>query len=72
MEDLNMTTPTLPKVTCRLVGEDGNAFAIIGRFIQAARRAGWTREQIQEVTQEATSGDYNHLLATITAHCDNP
>jgi hypothetical protein len=61
-----------PKVNCRLVGEDGNAFAILGRFRAAARKAGWTPEQIEAVTQKATSGDYNLLLATIAQHCENP
>lgn len=48
----------------RLEGEDGNAFFIIGRFRMAAKRAGWTKEEIEEVTDEATKGDYHHLIQT--------
>ena len=48
----------------RLVGEDGNAFAILGRCVRAGRRAGYTEKQLEEFRTEATSGDYDHLLAT--------
>jgi len=62
----------MPKVKCKLAGQDGNAFAILGRFQEAARRAGWTREDIKQVIDEATAGNYDHLLHTITQHCQNP
>ncbi len=55
-------------VALQLVGSDGNAFAILGRFQRAARRQGWTPEQIKATTTAATSGDYNHLLAVILAN----
>jgi hypothetical protein len=51
-----------------LVGEDGNAFAILGRARRAAREAGWSTEEWEAVFAEATSGDYGHLLATMTEH----
>ena len=53
-----------PNVTVELVGQDGNAFAILGRVRQALRRAGVSREEQDAFTAEATSGDYNDLLAT--------
>jgi hypothetical protein len=65
-----MIGPKLPRVVMRLVGEDGNAFAILGRFRRAARAAGWTPDEIEAVYDEATSGDYDHLLATILKHVD--
>ena len=55
-----------PQVKVRLVGEDGNAFSILGRVSGAMRRAGVDRKEIDEFIAEATSGDYNHLLATVT------
>ncbi len=67
-----MPASTLPKVKCKLVGEDGNAFAILGRFTQAARKAGWTNDQIKTVRDDAMSGDYDHLLRVIMQHCKNP
>lgn len=62
----------LPKVSMRLVGEDGNAFAILGRFQRAARRAGWSKEAIDAVFAQATSGNYEHLLVTIAEHVEEP
>ena len=61
----------LPKVKCKLVGEDGNAFAILGRFQNAARKAKWPQEEISKVVKEAMAGDYDHLLVTIDQHCDS-
>jgi hypothetical protein len=48
----------------KLTGEDGNAFAILGRTAAALRRAGVPQEQIDDYFAEATSGDYDHLLQT--------
>ena len=58
-----------PKVHCKLVGEDGNAFAILGRFRHAARKAGWTHAQIEALVEEAKSGNYDHLLTTVSRYC---
>ena len=51
------------KPTVQLSGQDGNAFAIIGRVRKALREAG-LGEQIEAFMDEATSGDYNHVLQT--------
>ena len=59
-----------PQVKVELVGQDGNAFAILGRCFKAARRAGLTPEQIKEFEEEVTSGDYNHLLMTCMDYFD--
>jgi hypothetical protein len=60
------------KVKLQLVGLDGNAFSILGAFSGAARRQGWTKEEIDAVTKDAMSKDYDHLLATIADNCINP
>jgi hypothetical protein len=52
----------MKKVTCKLTGEDGNAFAIIGRVQKALRQAGTSQEVKDKYFADATSGDYNHLL----------
>ena len=57
------TEPRFPEVVVRLVGEDGNAFAILGRVRRALKNAGH-QEAANEYMEEATSGDYNHLLRT--------
>ncbi len=51
-------------VSVKLTGEDGNAFAILGKVSQALRRAGVSKEDREAFRQEATSGDYDNLLAT--------
>lgn len=58
------TEPRYPDITVRLVGEDGNAFAIIGRVKQALRRAGVSQDEIKAFREEAMSGDYDNVLAT--------
>ena len=51
-------------IQVQLTGHDGNAFAILGRMTRELRRAKVSEEEIKEFQTEATSGDYNHLLAT--------
>lgn len=52
------------KPRLKIIGRDGNAFAILGAAHQAARKAKWTPEQIKAFDDKAMSGDYNILLAT--------
>jgi hypothetical protein len=60
-----MTADTkYPDVTVTLVGEDGNAFAILGKVSKALRNAGVTREEIDTYVDEATAGNYDQLLRT--------
>lgn len=61
-----MTTENEPqeKPQVKLIGRDGNAFAILGACQAAARKAGWSREKIDALLEDMMSGDYNHLLAT--------
>lgn len=58
-------------INLTLVGIDGNAFSIMGAFQKQARKEGWTLDEIEEVLNEARSSDYDHLLQTIMAHCEN-
>ena len=48
-------------VVVKLIGEDGNAFAIMRKVSKALRKAGHG-DLAQTYRNEATSGDYNHLL----------
>lgn len=56
----------MPKfdVRVKLVGNDGNAFSIMGSVVKGMRKAGATKADIDAFHKEAMSGDYNHLLAT--------
>ena len=65
-----MDTTGLKRPVVRLAGEDGNAFAILGRVRRAMRVAGWPKAAIDAFLAEATSGDYDHLLATVLCYCD--
>lgn len=49
-------------VRVKLVGKDGNAYAIIGEVVTMLRRNGATKAEVDAYQQEATSGDYDHLL----------
>jgi hypothetical protein len=55
----------------KLVGEDGNAFAILGRAHNVMRKGG-KESMWKEFDTEATSGDYNHLLCTCMEWFDEP
>ena len=54
----------------QLSGEDGNAFGILGRAQKALRRANLHNEHWNNYHTEATSGDYNKLLATTMKYFD--
>ena len=56
--------PRYPDIQVQLTGQDGNAFAILGRTTAALRAAGVPSEEIDAYFAEATSGDYDHLLQT--------
>ncbi len=59
------------KVVVKLVGEDGNAFAILGRVSKALRRAGMP-EKAEEYLARATAGGYDHLLAVTLEYVQEP
>lgn len=48
----------------RLVGEDGNAFAILGRASKLLREHGLDKDVVDQFLAEARTGDYAHLLET--------
>ena len=50
------------KPRLKLVGNDGNAFAILGCAHKAAKKAGWSSEQWTAFQTIAMSGDYDDLL----------
>lgn len=60
------------KVALKLVGLDGNAYSLMGAFQRAARQQGWSPAEIKVVMDECMSGDYNHLLATLSDNTEWP
>lgn len=59
-----MATPKHPHIKVRLSGQDGNAFTILGACRRAAERAGLPPQEVKAFIEEATAGDYDHLLQT--------
>ena len=57
------------KPIIRLIGHDGNAFAILGKVKRALVQAGMN-EKVEGFIQKATAGNYHHLLATVMEYCE--
>lgn len=49
-----------------------NAFPLLGGFMNAARRTGWTEDEIHEVTKLATSSHNGHLHWVLGVFCLEP
>ena len=55
------------KPLLQLVGGDGNAFVILGKAQQVAKANSMDWDAIKE---DATSGDYDHLLGVMIKYFD--
>ena len=58
-------------IDVKLLGTDGNAFAILGKVQRALKQAGVPKIDVDRFTSDAiagdydaTAGDYDHLLRT--------
>jgi hypothetical protein len=49
-------------VEVQLSGEDGNAFSIMGAVQHALKRAGASKEELDQYLADSMSGDYDNLL----------
>lgn len=58
-------TPRYPHVHVRLVGADGNAFAILGRTRRALQQGGVSQDVVNRFIKDAMSSNYDHLLQTV-------
>jgi len=56
--------PKYPHISVQLSGNDGNAFSILARVRRAMERGGVSPEDLDNFHNEATDGDYDHLIAT--------
>lgn len=61
-----MTDIKYPEITVKIVGVNGNAFCILGICTREMKRHNLPKSEIDNFMSEATSGDYNHLLCTVT------
>ena len=55
------------KPELKIIGRDGNAFALLAAARRVAVKNGMDWPAIEK---DATSGDYDHLLATLARHFD--
>ncbi len=53
-----------PEIKVKLVGTDGNAYAIMGNVQKALKRAGVSQDEISLYLKESMSGDYDNVIAT--------
>ena len=53
---------TKTNIKVKLLGNDGNAFYILGTVRKALEKAGY-KDLAKQYMKEATTGDYDHLLA---------
>jgi hypothetical protein len=53
-----------PEVHVEITKMDSNAYSILGSVMATMRRAGIPKEERDAYFEEATSGSYDHLLAT--------
>lgn len=60
-----MNTVKYPRVHVPLLGQDGNAFSILGRVMNEMRRQAVPADEVEAFHAEATSGNYDHLLQTV-------
>lgn len=59
-----MIEPKYPHVTVELIGNDSNAMNILGNCTRTARLEGVPQEELDIFFEEATSGNYDHLIQT--------
>lgn len=61
----------MPKtnIKVKLIGEDGNAFFILGKVREALIKNG-RKDLVEEFMKKAQSGDYDHLLATVMEYVE--
>lgn len=55
-----------PRITVEAFRRDGNAFALLAAVRRAYRRAGRAAD-FEAIREDAMSGDYSHLVATLSA-----
>ena len=60
----------MSKPELKLIGEDGNVFAIMGKAIRVAKKESWPQEKIDKFLDEMKSGDYDNALRVVQDYFD--
>ena len=58
------------KVKLQFASASGNSVDLMEAFQAQAIKEGWTKEEIKLVLDECQSGNYDHLLRTLTKYCE--
>lgn len=53
-----------PHITSKLIGQNGNAFNLLGIVQRDLRRGGVEKAEVDAFLEEAMNGDYDNLLVT--------
>ena len=56
-----MNKPIFTSVHLNLNGSDGNALVIVGTVLDCLRKAGYSKNELDELRNDMISGDYEHL-----------
>jgi len=70
-----ITSNPVTEVKVKLIGENANAYYIIGKVSQALRDAGYTERFVRHYQRKAMAGGYKNLLKTTGGNmlkCNNP
>lgn len=57
------------KVKLDLTKINGNAYALLAVFSNAAKAQGWTTDEVNAIVVKATSGDYDNLVRVLSNQC---
>jgi len=57
--------PKFENIEVQLIGMDGNAFSILGRVLDAMKKANVSQADIDAFINEATGDNYDNLLMTV-------
>jgi hypothetical protein len=63
-----MTTPTT-RCMVPFTLTNVNVFELLAGFMPAAVSVGWSKDAVMQTVDEAMSGDYAHLHATLSEWC---
>jgi hypothetical protein len=63
-----MNKPIFTSVHLNLNGSDGNALVIVGTVLDCLRKAGYSKNELDELRNDMISGDYEHLCNIARKH----
>jgi hypothetical protein len=65
-----MPSSITEKPTVKLIGQDGNVFAIIGAVSRALKKAGMPEKADEFTSQAFSSGSYDEVLSLAMDYCE--